>query len=271
MPRKVAEIPIDLLQLPKGYRIGRQPPVRAAELEEVRACGVLRPVCARPLARDREGVRRYEIIAQVRSWILAQRSGLETVPTYVCDDLDEEALSHIDHGQEDVLPGLAETECASARVQHGKSVAAVAAELGIGRTVLSHRLRVLTLPDGIRRLIDEGKLTFGHARALVTLSADQAWRLARAAVAQGWSVRRMEREARAARAGGNGTVAALPQPGRPKSAPSDESQTEIRRLEEWLSERMHTRVRIHSADIRIDTGGNLDVIDGILEALGYQP
>lgn len=270
MPRKLAEIPVDLLQLPPGYRLSRMAPVRAAELEEVRACGVLRPVCVRPLPRATGAVQRYEIVAQARSWILAQRAGVDPVPAYVCDDLDPDVLSYIDRSEQEQTC-LADATCARERVQRGSSVARVAAEMGIARTVLSHRLRVLGLPDAIRRLIEEGKLTVGHARPLVTLNAEHAWRLAQAAVAQGWSVRRMEKEARDLRGHRDGARAERVQPGPARSTAPDRAEADVRQLEAWLSERVHARVRIGPSDIRIETGGNLDVIDGILEVLGFRP
>src|SRR5207342_2928426 len=106
--------------------------------------------------------------------------------------------------------------------------------VGKERSTVANLLRLLKLPPSIRRLVESGDLSMGHARALLSIedpvrSAD----LARAAVKEGWSVREMERRAR-------GPSKAAEQP----SSPAGARDPLVRALEEALRERLATRVQI---------------------------
>ncbi|HRQ63606.1 MAG TPA: ParB/RepB/Spo0J family partition protein, partial [Xanthomonadaceae bacterium] len=128
--------------------------------------------------------------------------------------------------------------------------------VGRSRAAVSNLLRLLELPEEIRRLLESGGLEMGHARALLTLPEARAIALAREASAKGWSVRELEQRARAA------------QKARPAPRKQATADPDVRRLEQDLGEKLGARVAIQQG-----RGGrgklvvhyhSLDELDGIL-------
>ena len=166
-----------------------------AALEElahsVREIGMLQPIVVRPV-----GDGRYEIIAGERRYRAARLAGLEEVPAVVRTtqdgDLLTEALVENIH-RADLNP----LEEAAAYQQllddFGVTHEQLAAKLGRSRPAISNALRLLTLPAGLQDSVATGRLSAGHARALVTLEdpATQQ-RVARRIIAEGLSVRATE-------------------------------------------------------------------------------
>ena len=162
--------------------------------------GVLQPVLVRP----RPGGS-YELVAGERRWRAAQLAGLETMPALVQhrdDGASLEAALIENMAREDLNPveaaravaGLVE-ELALTREEVGRRV-------GRSRVAISNLLRLLDLPDEALELVEAGRLSEGHGRALL-LADDHAdrRRLARAAADGGWSVRVLEQKARDANSG----------------------------------------------------------------------
>jgi ParB family chromosome partitioning protein len=163
--------------------------------DSLRERGVLQPVLVRP----RPGGR-YELVAGERRWRAAQRARLETIPALVQDRDDAGSLEAAlveNMAREDLNP-----------VEEARAVAALVEELGLtreevgrrvgrSRVAISNLLRLLDLPDDVLELLEEGRLSEGHGRALL-LAEDHGHRrdLARAAVREGWSVRVLEDRAR---------------------------------------------------------------------------
>jgi ParB family chromosome partitioning protein len=111
--------------------------------------------------------------------------------------------------------------------------------VGKDRSTISNVLRLLKLPPSVRKLLEEGALTMGHARALVALEDPiRAADLARRAVKEGWSVRDIERHARRA-----GERTKRDTAGSASGRPRDLT---LRALEEALRERLGTRVRVRT-------------------------
>jgi ParB family transcriptional regulator, chromosome partitioning protein len=168
--------------------------------ESVAERGVLQPVLVRP----RPGGT-YELVAGERRWRAAQLAGLETMPALVQqrdDDASLEIALIENMAREDLNP-----------VEEARAVAALVEELeltreevgrrvGRSRVAISNLLRLLDLPDEALALLELGKLSEGHGRALL-LAADHAdrRRLARSAAENGWSVRVLEQHAREANGG----------------------------------------------------------------------
>jgi ParB family transcriptional regulator, chromosome partitioning protein len=157
--------------------------------------GVLQPVLVRPAAGGA-----YELIAGERRWRAAQLAGLETVPALVRDHDDAESLELAlieNMAREDLNPIEEARACALLVEELGLTREEIGRRVGRSRVAVSNLLRLLDLPDEALDLLAQGALTEGHGRAILMAEGhDERRRLARAAVAEGWNVRRTEAEAR---------------------------------------------------------------------------
>lgn len=163
----------------------------AALVESVRAHGILQPILVRRLGEDGDG---YEIIAGERRWRAAQRAQLHQVPVIVkeVDDTVALELTLVENIQREDLTAIEEAgayrhlidEFRYTQEQLGEAV-------GKSRSHIANTLRLLGLPETVKAMIEDGRLTAGHARAL--LAADDPAALARTIVDQGLSVREVER------------------------------------------------------------------------------
>jgi ParB family transcriptional regulator, chromosome partitioning protein len=157
--------------------------------------GVLQPVLVRPAAGGA-----YELIAGERRWRAAQLAGLETIPALVRDQDDAESLELAlieNMAREDLNPIEEARACALLVEELGLTREEIGRRVGRSRVAVSNLLRLLDLPDEALDLLARGELTEGHGRAILMAQGhDERRRLARAAVAEGWNVRRTEAEAR---------------------------------------------------------------------------
>ncbi len=153
--------------------------------------GVLQPILVRPL-----GDETYELIAGERRWRAAQRAGLTTIPAVIrtTDDASsvEQALVENLHRQD--LTALEEAAAYQQLIDDfGLTHDQVSTRVGKSRSAITNSLRLLGLPPAVQRLLADGQLSAGHARALLgTPDRGRQESLARAAVAEGWSVRMVE-------------------------------------------------------------------------------
>ena len=186
------EIPVgDLSTNPNQPRLHFDEEALAELSASIREIGVLQPLLVRALPDGS-----YQIIAGERRWRAAQRAGLATVPAVVktTDDMSsvEQALVENLHRQ-DLLP-LEEAAAFQQLIDDfGLTHDAVAKRVGKSRASISNALRLLALPPSIQGLLADGKLTAGHAKALLG-SPDRAYQeqIARRAADEGWSVRAVE-------------------------------------------------------------------------------
>jgi ParB family chromosome partitioning protein len=165
----------------------------------LRERGVLQPVLVRPVAGGT-----YELVAGERRWRAAQLAGMETIPALIRDRDDAEALEAAlieNMAREDLNPVEEARACAALVEELGLTRESVGLRVGRSRVAVTNLLRLLDLPDEVLALLEAGDLSEGHGRALL-LAADHAdrRRLARSAVAEGWSVRTVEAQAREANA-----------------------------------------------------------------------
>src|SRR5215218_5529671 len=174
--------------------------------------GVIQPVLVRPRAGGT-----FELVAGERRWRAAKLAGLAHVPALVQDRDDATTLEVAlveNMAREDLNP-VEEARAVAGLVEElGLTREAVGKRVGRSRVAISNLLRILDLPDEALELIEQGRLTEGHGRALL-LAEDQAdrRRLAYTAAEGGWSVRVTEeraRDANAARADAGGGRAAKP-------------------------------------------------------------
>jgi len=169
--------------------------------------GVLQPVLVRPKAGGT-----YELIAGERRWRAARIAGLEVIPALVHEHGDAEALELAlieNMAREDLNPVEEARACAALVEELALTREQVGRRVGRSRVAVSNLMRLLDLPDEVIELLAEGSLTEGHGRALLLAEDHGARRsLARAAAAEGWSVRTAEARARQSNAGGGGAARA---------------------------------------------------------------
>lgn len=162
--------------------------------------GILQPILVRPGDKDSH----YELIAGERRWRAAQRAGLTTVPAVIrpADDIGlvEQALVENLHRQD--LMALEEAAAYQQLLEDFELTHdQLASRIGKSRSAITNSLRLLGLPPSVQHLLADGQLSAGHARALLG-TPDRARQedLARQAVAEGWTVRDVERAIRDASA-----------------------------------------------------------------------
>jgi ParB family transcriptional regulator, chromosome partitioning protein len=163
-----------------------------AELTEltdsIRERGIIQPIVVRMRGADS-----YEIIAGERRWRAAQRAGLHEVPVVVLDASDAEALelAIIENVQRTDLNPLEEAtgyQVLAAEFNHSQDE--IARIVGKSRSHVANTLRLLRLPDAVKAYINAGKLSAGHARALINQPDPEA--VAREIVEKGLNVRQVE-------------------------------------------------------------------------------
>ena len=168
-----------------------------AELEELAASiaenGLLQPIVVRAAA----GADNYELIAGERRLRAVGILGWDEVPVIVRDASDRTllVLALVENLQREALNPLEEAEgYASLGEQFDMKQADIAAAVGKDRSTVSNLLRLLKLPVSVRRLVERGSLSAGHARALLAVDDPvRAAELGQQAAKEGWSVREVER------------------------------------------------------------------------------
>jgi ParB family chromosome partitioning protein len=198
-----------------------------AELaESIRVHGVIAPLVVRPRPAAEGGG--YYLIAGERRWRAAQRAGLHDVPVVVQEVDTQQAFERalVDNLQRTDLGPLEEAAAYQRLIdEFTLTQEQVAARIGKDRSTVANSLRLLKLPPAVRQLVEDERLTMGHARALLGLErADEMERAARAVVAKGLSVRATEALVKKARS---------PEP-KPKTAAPAKSAN-VRDLEERLT------------------------------------
>jgi ParB family chromosome partitioning protein len=215
----------------------------------IRDVGVLQPLLVRPL-----GDGRYQLVAGERRWRAARRAGVDVVPALVRDATDvasaEQALIENLH-REDLSP-LEEAAAYQQLIEDfGLTHEVLAGRVGKSRSAITNTLRLLTLPPAIQHLLAEGRLTAGHAKALLT-TPDRSFQeqLARRAASEGWSVRAVEEAVRdRGGAPANGETPEPAPPGGNVPAIPDRPAGKLRppgllELEQLLAEHLATRVSV---------------------------
>jgi ParB family chromosome partitioning protein len=206
----------------------------------IRELGVLQPILVRQV-----GDARYAIIAGERRWRAAKRAGLQFIPVIVRQVNDELTLQHalVENLHRDDLNPLEEAAAYQQLVEDfDLTQEEVAHKVGKSRSAVANLLRLFQLPPQVQRLVAEGRVSAGHAKALLG-TPDRAFQesLARRVATDGLSVRETEEAVRQR----NGLA------GAPSgSSGSSTGRTKLRppgllELEELLAEQLDTRVSIN--------------------------
>jgi ParB family transcriptional regulator, chromosome partitioning protein len=184
-------VPIELIR-PSTFQPRRR--FAEAELEalaqSIREKGILQPLLVRPLTVEEAD---FELVAGERRWRAAQRVGLHEVPVIVRAIADSEALeiALVENLQREDLSPLEEAEAYNRLMEEfGRTQAALAEAVGKSRSHVANTLRLLSLPAPVRRRLEEGELSAGHARAL--LASPDPVALAAEVVRRGLNVRATE-------------------------------------------------------------------------------
>ena len=187
----LAEIAIDLIDANPFQPRRTFSAEKLKELaDSIRACGLVQPVLLRPANG------RYQLVAGERRWRAARQAGLAAIPAVVRDVGDRDALEMAlteNLLREDLNPLEAAQGYEELQQKHGLSHEEIAEHLGLDRSTITNTLRLLRLPSEVQQMIADGKISAGHARALLGLdSAEAQLKLAESIVKQGLSVRQVE-------------------------------------------------------------------------------
>ncbi len=184
-------LPVDIIQRGK-YQPRRDMQQDALEelAESIKAQGVMQPIVVRAISADK-----YEIIAGERRWRATQLAGLDQIPAVVRDVPDEAAIAMalIENIQRENLNPIEEA-FALQRLQQEFELTQqeVATAVGKSRTTVTNLLRLMSLNEDVRILLEHGDLEMGHARALLGLSGLDQSQAADEVVSKGMSVRQTE-------------------------------------------------------------------------------
>ena len=217
----------------------------------IREVGVLQPVLIRRKSSDT-----FELIAGERRWRAAKRAGKETIPAIVRDVEDLTSLEHalVENLHRQDLGPLEEAAAYQQLIDDFQlSQEAVAKRVGKSRPAIANALRLLQLPSSVQGFLMDGRLTAGHARALLGLSSRQEQdQLANRAIEENLTVREVERIVREGSVSTKGT----------KKRPAKKSVAELE-VERILSELLSTRVGVtigsRRGKITIDFANNDDL------------
>lgn len=232
------------------------------ELQElaasIREKGVIQPLIVRP---DPVAPESFQIVAGERRWRAAQIAGVHDLPAVVrdLDDAEVLELALIENVQRADLNPVEEAQAYRQLMDRfGHTQERLAEGLGKSRSHIANVLRLLTLPDAVLEHLRAGRISAGHARALVTVADPEA--LARVVIARGLSVRQTEALARGA---------AAPRPARRPVAAKD---ADTRALEADLTANLRLPVSIQhkpggsAGELRIRYA-TLDELDGLCQLL----
>ena len=234
------EVPVDSIKPnPRQPRVDFDGVTLAELAASIRANGVLQPLLVRP-----RGEGGYELLAGERRLRAAQQAGLRQVPVIVREASDRESLeiALIENLQRDDLSPLEEAAAYERLVEEfWYTQEEVAERVGKSRPAVANTLRLLRLPDPIKRELSRGRLTAGHARVLLSLDdTDAQLRAARQILARRMSVRETER------------LAVTHREGAPRVAHDPHRQALERALQAALGTRVRIRPRGRGGRIEIE-------------------
>jgi len=197
--REFRKLPVEFIQ-PGQYQPRKILTDDALEelASSIRAQGIIQPIVVRAIAKDK-----YEIIAGERRWRAAQIAELDVIPCLVKDIPDEAAIAMalIENIQREDLNAIEEAVALQRLMQEFELTHQQTADaVGKSRTTITNLLRLLSLTEVCRTMLERGDLEMGHARALLSLPSDDQTSVARVVVAKGLTVRETEKLVRSTNA-----------------------------------------------------------------------
>ncbi len=224
----------------------------------IRSSGVVQPVLLRPSTGGR-----YQLVAGERRWLGSQMAGKNTVPAVIRKLSNEQSMeiAIVENLQREDLNAMEQAH-AYERLgrEFGMTQEQIAQRTGKDRSSVSNFLRLLKLPEEVQTLIEEVKLSFGHAKALMSLDSPKAAvKLAKRTIAKSFSVRQLE-----------GTVQGLMHPGGKPAKPERKVDPNVREAERAIARSLGMRVRIEDRGGKgrlIIEYGSLEDYDRLVVAL----
>ena len=201
--------------------------------------GVLVPILVRKKGD------RYELIAGERRWRASAALRKETIPAILreSDDRDSLEVAIVENLQRENLNPLEEAQGIAHLIEeYALTQEDVAQRLGKGRPTIANTLRLLTLPDAIKAMLLDGRLTGAHGKALLSAPPDQRLRLAQRAANEGLTVRALEQLASSA----------------PKRANESTRLRELKPEEAEFESRLREQYGAHVALVRSGRGGRIE-------------
>src|SRR4028119_1491928 len=249
---ELREVDIDLIEPNNVQPRTRFDETQLEELaQSIKTNGIVQPL----LVRKVDGLR-YQLVAGERRWRAAQRAGLQRVPAVVREVPDEKMLelALIENIQRQELNAIEEAYAYKRLIEtFNLTQETVAQRVGRDRTFVTNYLRLLRLPEDIQLLVEENKLSMGHARALLGIDdADKQRQIARNIIERNLSVRDTERTVKRLAAGedSNPTVAVAASTERVVDANTRAAESKLRR-------RLGTQV--HILPNQSGEGGKIEV------------
>ena len=231
--------------------------------DSIKKVGLLQPIIVRPLGDG------YQIIAGERRWRAARQAGLARVPVKVLSTNETESLelALIENLQRQDLNAIEEARgYRRLLTEYRMTQAELADKVSKSRSAITNALRLLDLPEDVQELVYEGKMSAGHARAVLSVP-DEGTRLklAERIVSDGLSVREAENLARLFAAG---QTERAPRPETPKSF-----KVVARKLRRFLATNVRVKIAKEKGKIEIDfqTEEDLERIFNLLTASGAAP
>lgn len=264
----LSEIPVEFIQRGKYQPRRDMHPEALEELSEsIKAQGVMQPIVVRPIDSGNDTIK-YEIIAGERRWRATQLAGLDKIPAVIREVADEAAIAMalIENIQREDLNPIEEA-IALKRLQDEFELTQqeVAAAVGKSRTTVTNLLRLISLSEEVKKMLEHGDLEMGHARALLPLPSHEQKDVARQVSSKGLSVRQTEALVR--------RIQQLEQ-SEDKFTADKAIDPDIKKLQDGLSEKIGVPVMVqHGAKGKgklVLSYSSLDELDGILNHLNYE-
>ncbi len=251
-------LPVDVIQRGKYQpRVDMKQETLEELANSIRAQGVVQPIVVRAISD-----KKFEIIAGERRWRASQLAGLQDIPAVVRDVPDETAIAIalIENIQREDLNPIEEATALYRLIEEFSLTHQEAAEaVGRSRTSVTNLLRLLDLHQDVKKMLMQGELEMGHARALLSLSEKEQKDIATKVVKRGLTVRETERLVRSM----------LSSADLPKK--KNYIDPDIKKLEETLSEKLGAELKVQhnsKGKGRVTIHYNsLDELDGILAHL----
>jgi ParB family transcriptional regulator, chromosome partitioning protein len=256
----VREIAIELIDRNPYQTRTRFDEIAMAELaESIKSSGVIQPIMVRPQPNGR-----FQLIAGERRWMASQKAGKKTIPVIAKNVSNEQAMeiTIIENLQREDLNAMEQAR-AYERLgrEFGLTQEQMAQRTGKDRSSVSNFLRLLKLPAEVQQMVENDKLTFGHAKALMSLDSPEAiLKLAQRAAQLSMSVRQVE-----------GAVSNLMHPAEKVEVPERKVDPNVREAERELERSLGVKVQITDKNgrgkIQIEYK-TLEDFDRVLDALG---
>lgn len=249
-------VPVDLIQRGKYQpRIDIDNDSLGELAASIEKQGIMQPIVIRPISSDK-----YEIIAGERRWRACQLAGFHEIPAIIkpVDDESAIAMSLIENIQREDLNPIEEA-VALKRLQEEFNLTQqeVADAVGKSRTTVTNLLRLISLSEEVRKMLETKSLEMGHARALLSLPASDQYSVAKIVVSKHLSVRQTEELVRRTSASK-----------KPNSSKQKANGADIKSLENKLSERIGANVSIqHTVKGKgklVISYNDLEELEGIL-------